>query len=178
MSDQSDTSDESEPVEEPPTFKGPIRVATQTSEGMLEIIEPKLRYKRYREALEIRPGARLMVINELSVEHYVYGVAPTEVPASFHPEAQKALVVAARTYAVRSADRHRGDGFNMCDSIHCQGFSGADREADWARKIVDATRGEIITYKGKPIFACYSSDCGTTNHKFGFTTRVNHHPGA
>ncbi len=156
----SDVSDVSEPAQEPPTFKGPLKIATQTAEGMLEITDPKLRYKHYRETLEIRGGSRLTVINELSVEHYLYGVTPTEIPASFHPEAQKALVVAARTYAIRSVDRHKSEGFNVCDGVHCQGFAGADREADWVRKIVDATRGEIITYKGEPIFACYSADCG------------------
>jgi stage II sporulation protein D len=165
MSNQPDESelacDESAEVPAPtPTFKGPIRIATQTSEGMIEIVAPKLRYKHYREAMEIRGGTRLSVINELSVEHYVYGVTPTEIPASFHPEAQKALVVAARTYSIRNCERHKADGFNMCDSVHCQGFAGADRETEWVRKIVDATRGEVITYKGEPIYALYSADCG------------------
>jgi len=143
-----------------PSFKGPIRIATQTSEGIIEIVSPKLRYKRYREVLELRAGTRLSVINELSVEHYVYGVAPTEIPASFHPEAQKALVVAARTYSIRNCERHKADGYNMCDTIHCQGFAGVDREAEWVRKIADATRGEVITHNGEPIFALYSADCG------------------
>ena len=169
--DQTDTSDASdgpkpaceEHAEVPPTppaFKGPIRIASRTAEGIIEIVSPKVRYRHYRESLEVLGGSRITVVNELSVEHYVCGAAPTEIPASFHPEAQKALVVAARTYAVRSLDRHKAEGFNICDTIHCQGFAGVDREAEWVRRIVEATRGEIITYRGEPIFACYSADCG------------------
>ena len=37
------------------------------------------------------------------------------------PEAtQQALAVAIRTYALFNAGRHQRDGFDLCDSAHCQ----------------------------------------------------------
>ena len=141
-------------------FKGPMRVEAACGEGIIEVVSPKVRHKRYRGALEIRAGSGLMVVNELDVEQYLYGVVPVEVPAGFHREAQKALAVAARTYAVRSLGRHKSAGYDLCDGIHCQGYVGADRESDWSRKIVDDTRGQIVVYDGEPIYALYSSDCG------------------
>lgn len=142
------------------TFKGPVSVQSASLSSMIEVVSPKVRYKRYRGVLEVRSGPRLTVVNELDLEFYLYGVIPVEVPASFHPEAQKALGVAARTYAIRSASRHQSAGYNLCDGIHCQGYAGADRESDWARKIVDETQRQVAVYDGEPIYALYSSDCG------------------
>ncbi len=143
------------------TRRSPVRVETERPTTALEVISPIVKHPRYGGALEFTAqGSALRVVNELPLDDYVRGVVPTEVPASFHPEAQKALVVAARTYALRNSERHKADGFNMCDSVHCQGFAGASRDADWVNKIVDATRGEIMTHKGEPIYALYSADCG------------------
>jgi len=140
--------------------KGPIRIVPLSDDAVFEIVSPKVRYARYRGILEISGGRALSMVNELALEEYVKGVIPVEVPAAFHPEAQKALTVAIRTYALRSLDRHRSEGFNVCDGIHCQGFSGASREAAWVDKLGEETRGEIIVYQNEPIYAVYSSDCG------------------
>ncbi|MCX6375637.1 MAG: SpoIID/LytB domain-containing protein, partial [Armatimonadetes bacterium] len=147
------------------SFKGPLRLSSKDSDAISEIVAfeivlPKVRCARYRGILEIGGGAALSVVNELSLEDYVRGVIPMEVPQSFHPEAQKALAVAVRTYALTSLARHKAAGFDVCDTIDCQGFSGASKDAPWIDKLIEDTRGQIIVYKGEPIHAVYSSDCG------------------
>ena len=139
---------------------GPMRLIPLKDDAIFEIVSPKVRCARYRGILEISGGKALSVVNELPLEDYVRGVIPIEVPASFQPEAQKALAIAIRTYALKSLDRHKSSGFNMCDSVHCQGFAGASRDAKWVDKLIDDTRGQILVYKGQPIYAVYSSDCG------------------
>ena len=139
---------------------GPIRLIPLKDDAIFEIVSPKVRCAKYRGTLEISGGKSLSIINELPLEDYVRGVLPIEVPASFQPEAQKALAIAIRTYALKSLDRHKSSGFNMCDSTHCQGFAGASRDAEWVDRIVDGTGGQILEYKGQPIYALYSSDCG------------------
>ena len=142
------------------SFKGPLRLVPKNAETLFEVISPRAKYARYRHVLEIMGGSALTVVNELPLEDYVKGVVPTEVAEKFHLEAQKALVVAIRTYALKSLKRHASSGFNLCGSTHCQGFAGASREAPWVNNIVDATRGQIIIYKDEPIAAVYSTDCG------------------
>jgi stage II sporulation protein D len=143
---------------EPKSFDGAVRISSQDNQPFE--IRSAAKSKTYTGILEIIPGTSLTVVNELPLEEYVRGVLPVEVPASFHPEAQKALAVAIRTYALKSMDRHKSSGFNLCDGVHCQGFAGASRKADWIDKIVEATRGQIAVYNGEPIYAAYSSDCG------------------
>ena len=141
---------------------GLMRLVPLKDDAIFEIVSPKARYARYRGILEVSGGKALSIVNELPLEDYVKGVIPIEVPAAFQPEAQKALAIAIRTYALKSLDRHKSSGFNVCGSIHCQGFAGASKDADWVDKLIDDTRGQILVYKDQPIYAVYSSDCGGT----------------
>ena len=140
--------------------KPPVRLVPANQDQTFEILSPNVRYSRYRGVLEISSRNHLVIVNELDLEHYLYGVLPVEIPATFQTEAQKALAVAARTYVLRNSLRHKADGYDVCDSVHCQGFCGASREFDWVRKAVDDTRGQVLVFDGELIHACYSADCG------------------
>ena len=140
-----------------------IRMVATRNTGIFNIIAPSAKCRRYQGILEVRIADQsLTVIDELSLEDYVRGVVPFEVSQSFRPEAQKALTVAIRTYALKNLQpgRHAKEGFNVCDGTDCQGFAGSVKNCDWVNKVVDATHGQIITYDGKPISAVYSTDCG------------------
>lgn len=142
------------------TFASPIRLIPGDDKSAFEFSSPRMKNNRYKHILEIRGGSRLSVVNELPLEDYIRGVIPIEVPKMFQHEAQKALVLAIRTYAITSLSRHKADGFNLCDNTNCQCFAGASREAAWVDTLIDETRGQIITYNGEPIHALYSTDCG------------------
>lgn len=92
-------------------------------------------------------------------ETYLKGV--DEVPGSWPQEAVKAQAVAARSYAVRSMNKHASSNYDICDEVHCQYFRGYDKEKDtgWVQA-VDATRGKVLTYQGQVAQCFYSSSCG------------------
>jgi stage II sporulation protein D len=142
------------------TSTGPLRLVSVDTSAIFEIVSPKTRYKLFRGTLEISGKSGLSLVNELPIEDYVRGVLPAEVPANFHPEAQKALTVAIRTYALTSLSRHKSAGFDVCDTTDCQGFCGASRDGAWIDKLIDDTRGQVLTYQGKLVHAVYSTDCG------------------
>lgn len=142
------------------SFAGPLRLVSSVNGSLFQLAASNGRKGKYRGIVEVRGGARLFAVNELELEDYIRGVIPIEVPRMFQPEAQKALVIAARTYAVKSLGRHAADGYNLCDNTNCQCFAGANRDADWVNKLIDETRGQVITYNNDPIAACYSTDCG------------------
>ena len=114
-------------------------------------------------------------IEELDIDEYLYGVVSAEMPASFEEEALKAQAVVARTYTIykiiNNEDKH-GDA-NICDdSTCCQAWiSEEDRKEKWKEdekdtnwnkilNAVNSTKGEIITYEGKPINAFFHSNSG------------------
>lgn len=141
---------------------GQVRIQPTSDANVLAVVSPRAAYTKYAgilEATSVSPRMMIM-INEVSLEDYVRGAIPAEVPASFNPEAQKAIALAIRTYASTNGKRHEADGYNVCDSVHCQGFAGASRESEWVDTLLAETDGQVITYNAQPIHSLYSTDCG------------------
>lgn len=117
--------------------------------------------KSYRDYINFKIiGNQLIVINYINLDNYLYGVVPREMPASFPMDALKAQAIAARTYALRSLNKHISEGYNLCDTTHCQVYGGLDGEHINTNNAVDETTGMIITYNGNIIDAVYHSNSG------------------
>jgi stage II sporulation protein D len=109
----------------------------------------------------------LVVVDRLPLEQYLLGLQ--EVPLSWPEETLKAQAVAARTYAMYTMAQPKAGaaeqyGFDICASIECQVFSGADVVGSlpglrW-RQAVESTEGEVVLYEGQPILARYHSTSG------------------
>ncbi len=99
-------------------------------------------------------------VNVLSMDNYLKGVVPREMPASWQPEAVKAQAVAARTYAAWSRAQTAGRYYQICDTTSCQVYGGYDAEDPRSNAAVDATAREILTYQGRPAFTQFSSSSG------------------
>lgn len=107
--------------------------------------------------LEIRPReGSLLLVNHLDLEAYVQGVLPAEMNSSWHLEALKAQAVAARTYALHRRDAQEGQPYDVAASTEDQVYSGHGRDPR-VEEATEATRGQILTYLDKPIFAAFSS---------------------
>ncbi len=118
--------------------------------------------RRYRGLIELRRSAmgRLTVINEIDLEEYLYGVIKMEVDPRWPAEALKAQAVAARTLAVQSVGRFAAEGYDLRATTDSQVYAGINAEDPRTTAAVEATRGVIMTYAGRPIFAAYHSDSG------------------
>ncbi len=125
-------------------------------------------YGRYADTLAVLPApdGRLQVVNELSMDGYLEGLA--EMPAGWPMEALKAQAVAARTYAWWSVRqgyyRDHGFDYDICGTTDCQVFSGrAIVETGvgkrWAEAVA-ATSGQALTWEGTPILARFFSSSG------------------
>ena len=109
----------------------------------------------------------LVVSDRLPLERYLLGL--NEVPLDWPMEALRAQAVAARTYALFTLGQGRtGEaavyGYDICATVQCQVFSGADviRAKDGKRWIeaVESTAGQTVFYDGAPILARYHSTSG------------------
>ena len=118
--------------------------------------------RSYRGRLEIRPDRTggLEAVNVVDVETYLRGVVPSEMRADFPREALKTQAVAARTATMMFAGRHRSDGFDLCNTEHCQVYGGATSEGPVADRAVQETRGQALTYQGRLAKTYYSAICG------------------
>ncbi len=117
--------------------------------------------RRYEGELEVaRDGAGMLsLINVVDLQAYVRGVVCGEVSPRYPAEALKAQAVAARSEALFKRGRHSADGFDLCAEEHCQAYLGVCDQPEIAAA-VEATRGQIMTYNGRPINAVYHANCG------------------
>ena len=115
----------------------------------------------YRGTLEFSSDRGLLrIINDIDLETYLAGVVSGEAGDLSKPEAYKAQAVAARTYTTKLSHNHSKEGYNLCDSTHCQLYRGQGETSQKAREAVYATRGQIVLYEGKPASTFYHSACG------------------
>lgn len=117
----------------------------------------------YRGTIEVRRvGAGLQVVERVGIESYLAGVVSAEL--GDHPEgddqAAMAQAVVSRTYAVRNAGRWRAQGFDIAATVGDQRYDGVVGETPQAWRAVRATRGQILTWEGRPIDAFFHSTCG------------------
>ena len=102
----------------------------------------------------------LTVINIAAVEEYLRGVVPNEMSPSFHVEALKAQVVAARSYTLKNRNRHSAEGYDLCANNHCQFYGGVDSADSVTDKIISETRGVILEHGGKIVDTNFHTDSG------------------
>jgi stage II sporulation protein D len=100
------------------------------------------------------------MVSTYPVEDYVASVLASEMPAEFPPEALKAQAVVIRTLTMNPPQDHRLQGFDFCDTTHCQLFRPFHSVPEKFRVAARQTRGQYLSYDHRPIVALYHSACG------------------
>lgn len=118
--------------------------------------------KPYRGAVKIIPtsSGAMMIVNETSIESYLYGVVPAEAVPSWPQEALKAQAVAARTYALYNMNQSASKPYDVKPTTSNQVYNGQAGEYDSTTRAVDATKGMVMKYKGSLIEALFHADGG------------------
>jgi stage II sporulation protein D len=135
------------------TFKAPLSVG---GPGPLQLAGQG----SYRGWLEFRPaaGGGVQTVNALHLEDYVRGVVSYEMPASWAREALKTQAVAARTYAITSTVN--GNGYQLYRDTRSQMYGGVAAETPSTDAAVAATRGQVVSYRGRPAITYFGSSSG------------------
>ncbi|MFC0272229.1 SpoIID/LytB domain-containing protein [Metabacillus herbersteinensis] len=109
--------------------------------------------KQYRGNIHFNINSQ--VINTLSIENYLKGVVPNEMPASWHPEALKSQAIAARSYAhVKS---RRGI---LTRTVSSQVYNGYTSEDSRSNKAIDDTAGKVVKSGNSVIETFFHSTSG------------------
>lgn len=120
----------------------------------------------YRGKIEIRKNKEgLTIVNDLSIEEYLYSVLPSEMPASYGLEALEVQAVCARSYAyTQLTNRSYGEyGAHVDDSVSYQVYNNIG-EYKLTTQAVNETRGLVMEYGGNIISAYYfSTSAGHTS---------------
>lgn len=99
-------------------------------------------------------------VNVVSLENYLKGVVPREVPALWPQEAVRAQSVAARTYAAFERRQPLARHYQICDTTSCQVYGGYTDEHPASNQAIKATRKQVLLAQGQPVFAQFSASNG------------------
>lgn len=96
-------------------------------------------------------------IESIALDVYIAQVLAGEGQPRAGDAAQQALAITARTFALANRNRHRKEGFDLCDTTHCQVVRTATAITTRA---AESTSGRVLLHQGQPAFVFYSAWCG------------------
>ena len=113
----------------------------------------------YRGSLLVRSrGGRISAVNVVTLERYLRGVVPYEMPHDWHPQALRTQAVVARSYTL--ATLRPGKLFDLYDDQRSQVYGGVWAETVETNLAVGATANRVLTYAGAIATTYYHSTSG------------------
>jgi stage II sporulation protein D len=141
-----------------------VSVVGQTENDVIRIspIVPSMPARIYDDNLGFYVDFnRVMTINIIEIDKYVAGVVEAESGPSAHVEFYKAQALLARTYALGHLERHAGEGFNLCDQVHCQAYKGKSVKNPSILSATKDTKDQvIIDADNNLIVGAFHANCG------------------
>jgi stage II sporulation protein D len=136
-----------------PTFGAPLTVA-----GAGALTVPGV--GTFSGSLQFRPDGNggVQTVDALGLDDYVRGVVADEMPSGWAMQALEAQAVAARTYAITTTVG--GNGYDLYDDTRSQMYGGVRAETAATDAAVQATRGQIVTYQGRPVVTYFFASSG------------------
>jgi len=102
---------------------------------------------------------KLMLVNHINLEDYLYGVLYHEVSHRWPMEVLKAQAIAARTFALYQVRQNRMQPYDLRSDIYSQVYGGSSSERWSTTMAVNTTKGKILVYEGDLLPAYYHATC-------------------
>ena len=110
------------------------------------------------QVLRVKLAAETAPVS-MDIEEYVAGVLAGEAGGFTSVEALRAMAVVARTFARSNRGRHRVDGYDFCETTHCQDVRMRGINA-LLRRAAQDTEGIILWAGKRPATVFYTEHCG------------------
>lgn len=135
--------------------------------------------RRYKNNFVITPekSNAMRVINRVEMENYLGGVIESEGGGGKHIEYYKVQAILSRTYVLGHLKKHRKEGFQLCDRVHCQAYHNMLIYTPKIEEAVEATHGIVmLNNKLKLAQGFFFANCGgqTSESDFVWNEAVSH----
>jgi len=117
--------------------------------------------RRFRGDIQLikKSSSLLLAVNQIDLEDYVKGILYHEASHYWPAEALKAQAVVCRTYALYQKGENSSRDYDVTSDIYSQVYGGRDAERYRTNSIVEETKGEVLTYKGRIFPSYYHATC-------------------
>ena len=129
---------------------------------LLKPIAPNYKGNKYSGELRISSeNGTLKIINTVDEFDYLTGVLRGEVGYDKSNALYEVHAILSRTYARFYKDKHRSEGFDLCDQTHCQVFKGHFDYKPYQQAIQSSKNLVVIdSLKGDLAELLFHSNCG------------------
>lgn len=103
--------------------------------------------------------SNLRIINSVEFETYLAGVVQSEIYGQ-QSDIFRIQAVISRTWALRNMKKHRADGFNFCDYVHCQAYQNRCVRPDIMLGTMQSSGETIVDADGNLIDTPFHSNSG------------------
>ncbi|MBR1833944.1 MAG: SpoIID/LytB domain-containing protein [Bacteroidales bacterium] len=82
-----------------------------------------IKQRTYEGNLLVTVGknGKLHLINDVEFETYIAGVVQSEIYGS-QTDIFRVQAIISRTWAMKNINKHKSEGYNFCDQVHCQAY--------------------------------------------------------
>jgi stage II sporulation protein D len=129
---------------------------------LMKPIQPNYKGNKYSGELRISSvNGVLKIINYINEADYLTGVLRGEVGYDKSNALYEVHAILSRTYARFYKDRHRSEGFELCDQTHCQVFKGYYDYKPYQKAILTTKNLVVLdSVKGDLAELLFHSNCG------------------
>lgn len=123
---------------------------------------PVVKQRKYEDDFEISASEKkLTIVNLVDIDNYLAGVVESEGGGGKHLEYYKVQSLMSRTYAMKYLGKHKKEGFDLCDRVHCQAYHSMMRFTPLIDSAVAQTHDLIMADKrGNFIDSYFHANCG------------------
>ncbi len=103
--------------------------------------------------------SNLRIINEVEFETYLAGVVQSEIYGT-QSDIFRIQATISRTWAMRNIKKHKADGYNFCDQVHCQAYLNRCVRPDIMLGTMQSSGQMIVDEAGHLIETPFHSNSG------------------
>lgn len=125
-------------------------------------LQPKRSERIYKGGFSISTTTKsLRVLNVLPLDTYIEGVVESEAGGQELEEYYKVQAIICRTFALSNLTKHKKQGFNLCDEVHCQAYKGMAKHTVAIPIAVKATENQVLVDSSLHLLqTVFHSNCG------------------
>lgn len=135
-------------------------IATDTA-CILCLNPRKIKHRTYEGNLEVsvNKNGKLQLINDVEFETYIAGVVQSEIYGS-NVDIFRVQAIISRTWAMKNIHKHKSDGYNFCDQVHCQAYLNRCVRPDIMLGTMLSSGMTIVDQEGRLIDTPFHSNSG------------------
>lgn len=109
--------------------------------------------------ISVLKNGSLQLINDVEFETYIAGVVQSEIYGS-QSDIFRIQAIISRTWALRNINKHKSDGYNFCDHVHCQAYHNRCVRADIMMGTIQSSGETLVDSMGRLIETPFHSNSG------------------